>query len=409
MNKMKNSAFLALALTVALMATAPLASAQGGRRTTTQQQQQQEQVTTETRNTNATTSTPATNSGSTSTQTRRQTTTSQPAQTTTNTRQTTPQVNTQPSQTTTKPSGSTGTTSTTNRRQDATNSQKPSNQPGNNPQKPSGQNPQKPSGNQNNPPAGQNHPTSVRPGGSSTHQNGNGNAVRPSNQPQPKPQNGKNITPGYKPDALTTRPPKHPDYYKPNKPYKPKPYYSVGYHMFGVRTNTLPVGHVRRTYKNTTYYYHNGVFYKSNNLSGYIICRPPIGFAFNAYNSIPPMLMVITDPYRDDAVKISEAVALSRLYARMYPGYRMLDESVYINNVVMQRVNRYYEMDGVFYSVIGNTFTVVDPVIGALTDRLPYDYEEIWLGGDLFYLVDNIVYGVVAPEGVPYFEIFTIL
>ena len=66
-------------------------------------------------------------------------------------------------------------------------------------------------------------------------------------------------------------------------------------------------------------------------------------------------------------------------------------------------------MDGVFYSVFGNTFTVVDPPIGALTDRLPYDYEEIWLGGDLFYLVDNIIYGVVAPEGVPYFEIFCVL
>lgn len=407
MNKMRNTALTALAVAAVLFAAPQGAYAQGGRRTTaTQQQQQQQEQVTKSTTSGTTTTTPQTNSG-TSTTTRRQTTTtsSQPAQnttttrqTTTTTRQSTPQVNSQPAQTVTRPANNSGTTTTTtNRRQDATNAQK-ANQPALQPS-----NPQNNSGNR------QNSQVSVRPGGSSSHQNGNGNAVRPNNMPQPQPQKGKNITPGYKPDAISHKPPKHPDYYRPGKPYNPKPYYSMGYHLFGVRINTLPVGHVTRTYKNTTYYHYNGVFYKSNNLSGYIICRPPVGFAFNAYNSIPTMLMVITDPYRDTAVKISEAVALSRLYAKMYPGYRMLDESVYISNVIKQSTQRYYEMDGIFYSISGNTFTVVDPVIGALTDRLPYDYEEIWLGGDLFYLVDNIVYGVVAPEGVPYFEIFTIL
>lgn len=399
MNKMRNTALTALAVAAVLFAAPQGAYAQGGRRTTaTQQQQQQQEQVTKSTTSGTTTTTPQTNSG-TSTTTRRQTTTtsSQPAQNTTTTRQSTPQVNSQPSQTVTRPANNSGTTTTTNRRQDATNAQK-ANQPALQPS-----NPQNNSGNR------QNSQVSVRPGGSSSHQNGNGNAVRPNNMPQPQPQKGKNITPGYKPDAISHKPPKHPDYYRPGKPYNPKPYYSMGYHMFGVRMNTLPVGYVTRSYRNATYYYHNGVFYKSNNLSGYIVCRPPVGFAFNAYNSIPTMLMVITDPYRDTAVKISEAVALSRLYAKMYPGYRMLDESVYISNVIKQSTQRYYEMDGIFYSISGNTFTVVDPVIGALTDRLPYDYEEIWLGGDLFYLVDNIIYGVVAPEGVPYFEIFTIL
>ena len=163
----------------------------------------------------------------------------------------------------------------------------------------------------------------------------------------------------------------------------------MGYHMFGNRVNTLPVGHVTRTYGRNTYYYYNGVFYKNNNLSGYIICRPPVGFAFNAYNSVLILPYVLIDPYRDPSVKIAEAVSLSRLYARMYPGYRMLDESFYMNNVIRQQITQYVGMDGIYYSINGGTYTVVDPPIGALTDRLPYDYEEIYLGGDLFYLVDN--------------------
>lgn len=406
MNKTRNTVLTALAVAAVLIAAPHGAYAQGGRRTTAtqQQQQQQEQVTKTTTGTSATT--PQTNSG-TSTTTRRQTT-GQPAQnttttrqtTTTNTRQSTPQVNTQPSQPVSRPTNTSGT-STTNRRQDATNAQRPANQPSQPAVQPNN-NSQQPSGNRQNPQPG------VRPGGSSSHQNGNGNAVRPANQSQSKP-NGQKITPGYMPNAISHKPPKHPEYYKPNKPYRPKPYYELGYHMFGTRINTLPVGHVVRNYRNSTYYYYNGVFYKHNNLSGYIISRPPVGFSFNAYNSSLLLPYVLIDPYRDPSVRISEAIALSRLYARMYPGYRMLDESFYFENVLHQQVNQYWGMDGIYYTVRGGAYTVVDPPIGAITDRLPYDYEEIWLGGDLFYLVDNILYGVVAPEGVPYFEIFSIL
>lgn len=400
MNKMKRTSLLALAAAAVLVAAPQSVYAQGGRRTTATQQQQQEQkqTATETRNTNTT------NTGTVNTDTRRSTTSTQQPQTTTTTRQTTP---------------TTGTTTTTNRRQDATNAQKPAQQPSSQPS----QQPQKPSGNQPTQQPGQQQPQKpsqqpgVRPGGSSTHQNGNGNAVRPGSQhgnqpgqkPQPKPSSGKDIKPGYQPGAITQKPPKHPDYYKPGKPYDPKPYYSMGYHMFGTRVNKLPVGYVSRVYKNVNYYYYNGVFYKSNNLSGYIICRPPVGFAFNAYNSAPLLPYVLIDPYRDPSVRIAEAISLSRLYARMYPGYRMLDETYYMNNVIRQQITQYLGMDGIYYSVTNGTYTIVDPPIGALTDRLPYDYEEIWLGGDLFYLVDNILYGVVAPEGVPYFEIFCIL
>ena len=411
MNKTRNTALTALAVAAVLIAAPHGAYAQGGRRTTAtqQQQQQQEQVTKTTTGTNATT--PQNNSG-TSTNTRRQTT-SQPAQnttttrqtTTTNTRQSTPQVNTQPSQPVSRPTNTSGT-STTNRRQDATNAQRPANQPSQPAVQPNN-NSQQPSGNRQNPQPG------VRPGGSSSHQNGNGNVSRPSNQqpPQNKPTVGskQNPVPGYMPNALSHKPPKHPQYYRPNKPHRPKPYYEPGYHMFGTRINNLPVGHVVRNYRNTTYYYYKGVFYRNNNLSGYIISRPPVGFSFNAYNAPIHLPYVLIDPYRDPSVRISEAIALSRMYARLYPGYRMLDESFYFDNVLRQQINHYWGMDGIYYTMNGGSYTVVDPPIGALTDRLPYDYEEIWLGGDLFYLVDNILYGVVAPEGVPYFEIFSIL
>lgn len=408
MNKTKKSATVVLAVAVVLAASATASYAQGGRRTTaTQQQQQQEQTTSGTRNVTTTTGTAT-----------------EPRQQTTTTRQGTQQVNTQQRQQTTSPANTSAPASASGRRQDATNAQRQQQQQQQQQQEQTRQSSQKQEGQHGLQPgsqtSGQKPSAGIRPGGSSTHQNGNGNQARPSGQakPQAKPQTnpqgknqGKNqkITPGYKPDAISHKPPKQPVKYKPGKYNRPAPYYDLGYHMFGTSIKTLPTGYVNRSYGGSSYYYYNGVFYRNNSLSGYVVCRPPVGFTFNALNKAPFFPLVLIDLYRDPATRISEAVSLSRLYARMHPGYRLLDETFYIDNVVRQQVTNYYGFDGIYYTISGGTYTVVNPPIGALTDRLPYDYEEIWLGGDLFYLVDNILYGVVAPEGVPYFEIFCVL
>ena len=428
--------FLAVAaFGMAMLLVCPESTAQNRRTSSTTQNTGSSATTTATTNT---ATTPATTSGTTTSGGRRNSgTVSQPASTSTQTTQTatgTRQATTTSRQTTTTSQPSTKTTTTTTtapggRRNStvttttkttapatATGTSTDTKQPIQPQQKPSNQ----PSAQQ---PAG-NGGTTMRPGGSTTHQNGNGNVTKPNGktpatgQPQnhkPAPKDnghitngGKNITPGYMPDAIKVKPPKQPEFHH-NKPMRPKPFYNPGYHMYGTRINTLPKGHTVRYVNKVKYYYYNGIFYRSNNLSGYIITRPPKGYAF-AGNSVPFIpFPVIIDPYRDQATRIAEASALARLYASYYPSYRPYDDSFYINNVLASSTYMYYQNDGSYYIENGGRFTVTDAPLGALTDRLPYDYEEIYLGNDLFYLVDNILYGVVCPEGVPYFEVFCVL
>lgn len=290
--------------------------------------------------------------------------------------------------------------------------------------------PQKPANQTATQPANQpvnNGGTTMRPGGSTTHQNSNGNVTRPNGKtpttgqpqnykPEPKPdphmtKGGHPITPGYRPEALKVKPPKQPAYHNHyhGKPAPPKAFFDMGYHMYGTRINTLPKGHTIRYVNKVKYYYYNGVFYRANNLSGYIITRPPRGYNFDAYSVIFCPIPVLIDPYRDQAVRIAEASSLAKLYARYYPSYRPMDDSYYINNVLASSTYQYYHNDGSYFIESGGRFSVVDAPLGALTDRLPYDYEEVYLGNDLFYLVDNILYGVVCPEGIPYFEVFCVL
>lgn len=210
------------------------------------------------------------------------------------------------------------------------------------------------------------------------------------------------------------KPMKKPDYFRGNhRPPKPKPIFHSGFHMYGYCINKLPKGYSTRYYDNIPYYYHSGVFYRYDNLSGYIICRPPVGFILRfgtTRKSYPMLPRVIIDVYREPRVRIAEAVALAQYFESLYPTlYRRPDESFYYNNVMSQQYETYYGMDGVYYTSAGGVCTFVNPPIGALTDRLPYDYEEFWVWDRIYYKVDNIIYTVVAPEGVPYYEIVSIL
>lgn len=383
---MKRISLAAAALGLALMLVCPESTAQN-------------------RRTSGTTSQPA----STSTQTR---------QTTTGTRQTT--TASQPTTTTTAPGGRRNSTTTTTTKTTApataTGTSTDTKQPVQPQQKPAQLSAQQPANNGG---------TTMRPGGSTTHQNSNGNVTKPNgkapttgqpqnHKPAPKPdqhmtKGGKPVTPGYRPEALKVKPPKQPAFHNNRKPAPPKPFFDLGYHMYGIRVTTLPKGHTIRYVNKVKYYYYNGVFYRSNNLSGYIVSRPPRGYSFdwNSINFCP--IPVLIDPYRDQATRIAEAASLAHLYASYYPSYKVLDESYYINNVLSSTAHQFYHNDGSYFIESGGRFSVVDAPLGAVIDRLPYDYEEIYLGNDLFYLVDNVLYGVICPEGTPYFEVFCVL
>ena len=180
--------------------------------------------------------------------------------------------------------------------------------------------------------------------------------------------------------------------------------------MYGTEIRTLPTGYKTYHRNNVTYYYLNGIFYRANG-SRIVICRPPVGFTIRINSNYDGFLapQVIIDIHRDPQTRIEEAIWLAQYFEYVIPGYRRPDDKFYTKNVTDQNYQIYYGMDGTYYSVSGGYYYVVNPPIGALTDRLPYDYEEYFINGRTFYKVDNILYTVVAPEGIPYYEIFSLL
>ncbi len=183
--------------------------------------------------------------------------------------------------------------------------------------------------------------------------------------------------------------------------------------MFGYTITVLPNGYVTKYYNNVPYYYRSGVFYRHHDVSGFIICRPPVGFVLRfdrmSRTSAPLLPRIIIDNTLDPRVRVAEAAGIAQYFESLYPAYRRPDDSFYMNNIMAQNYEIYYGLDGIFYTISGGIYTVVTPPLGALTDRLPYDYEEFWIWDRPFYKVDNIIYTIVAPEGIPYYEIVSIL
>lgn len=216
---------------------------------------------------------------------------------------------------------------------------------------------------------------------------------------------------GHSPESIGTKPPKEPSYIRNKNRYKePALFNKSGYHMFGKKYKTVPKKHTVQVYGNVKYYISEGIFYRYTGIGGsYIISRPPKGYSFNIYNSNTCLPPVLIDPYRDQATRIADAIAIADMYARQYPSYRRYDDSFFLNNVLEQSRYLYLFEDGVYFTFDRGICTVCEAPLGAMTPVLPYDYTEIMLGGSIFYLVDNIIFGVVCPEGTPYFEVFSIL
>lgn len=412
---MEKKTLTAAALGIILMLAAPVSEAQN-RRSSTEQNTTANPTTTTTTTTRRSSGT-VTQPTETTTQTKSDNQTST-RQTTTTTRQSTPdtptrQTTSQPSRQTTtqptKPATSQPTTTTTTqapggRRNSTTTTTQPAETQ-----------PATKNGSQTSQPASQpsrnNGGATVRPGGSSTHQNSNGGPTTPNKQDPKKPQAQQKPTPGYMPNAIKSKPPKEPVFTKkPKKPLKPVEFNRHGYHMFGKKYNSIPKGHTIKYYNDVKFYISSGVFYRYSGVGGfYIVSRPPKGYSFDIYRSNVIMPPVLIDPYRDQASRIADAIALANYYSMQHPSYRRYSDSFYIDNVREQRKYIYLFEDGVYYTFERGLCTVCDAPLGAMTPILPYDYEEIYLGGNLYYLVDNIIFGVVCPEGTPYFEVFCVL
>lgn len=217
----------------------------------------------------------------------------------------------------------------------------------------------------------------------------------PKRQPKPQPRIG-------------NRPPKHgPGWDRPylEPRHRPAPAYRLGSHHFGYRIKVLPRGYVERWHNGRRYYYYDGIYYRRYILGGYIVCRPPRGLVI-ANDMLNVALTVATiNAYRDAAQKVREAEELAGYYAAMNADYKARESGVYVTNVADQVNQDYYYDDGVFYIIKNGKYEVIDAPIGALVEQLPEDYEEIELGGETLYQVEDVLYRITIIDGQPMFEV----
>ncbi|MCF0167108.1 MAG: hypothetical protein HUJ93_00475 [Bacteroidales bacterium] len=186
--------------------------------------------------------------------------------------------------------------------------------------------------------------------------------------------------------------------------HKPVAAYQVGEHNFGYRTDRLPFGAKDVVYNNKHYYYHNGVFYKKYWLGGYVVCRPPKGINFASASFNIALQVAILNNVIDAARQAKYAAKLSKAYYDINDRYGIRSLKDY-EAVIHDNNATYYYQDGVFYTLIKGKYYVVEAPIGALVTELPYDYEEVYIEGETFYLVENTLYKVTVLDGALYFEV----
>lgn len=205
----------------------------------------------------------------------------------------------------------------------------------------------------------------------------------------------------------TMPPHKGPEWKRPYLAPKVKmtPAHYFGDHYFGYRLTTLPRGYETRYFDRVPYYYHNGIYYKTYRGGGYIVCRPPAGVYVTSTLLNVALTAAIINNTIDAITRISNAARLSRIYSENNKYYTQRDDVVYVNNVAGQTDRQYYYQDGVFYTLSGGRYYVIEPPIGALVTELPADYIEITLGGQTYYQVENALYQIRVIDGALYFEV----
>lgn len=220
----------------------------------------------------------------------------------------------------------------------------------------------------------------------------------------------RNHRPDHAPAAVHHHAPVHrgPAYARPylEPRHRPIPYHHYGYHYFGHRIHTLPIGYslIRVGYRD--YYYYDGIYYRPYWNGGYYICRPPLGTMIASTLFDVAMTTIAINTIRNEIERARTAAELSGYYAARNTNYTLRTSDDYYNtNLVNQAGQDYYYLDGVFYTLNNGEYRVIEPPIGALVEEIPEDYDEIELGGKTYYQVEDTLYKPTIINGKLHFEV----
>lgn len=184
------------------------------------------------------------------------------------------------------------------------------------------------------------------------------------------------------------------------------PSYHRGYHYFGHRIHTLPIGYslVRVGYRD--YYFYDGIYYRPYWDGGYYVCRPPLGTRIAATLFDVAMTTIAINTIRNEIERARAAAELSSIYAAQNASYTVRTSDDYYNtNLLNQAGQDYYYQDGVFYTLRNGEYCVIEAPIGALVDEIPEDYDEVELGGKTYYQVEDTLFKPTIIDGKLRFEV----
>ena len=242
---------------------------------------------------------------------------------------------------------------------------------------------------------------------------------RPNDRPAQRPGNshgsrpgsvGHGPHPGHGPAAVHSPRPSHraPIYSRPylEPRYRPVPSYRYGYHYFGHRIHSLPIGYslIRVGYRD--YYYYDGIYYRPYWDGGYYVCRPPLGTRIASTLFDIAMTSIAINTIRNEIERAQYAAELSSIYAARNADYTVRTSDDYYNsNLAAQTGQEYYYQDGVFYTLKNGEYCVIEAPIGALVEEIPEDYDEVELGGKTYYQVEDTLFKPTIIDGKLLFEV----
>ena len=184
------------------------------------------------------------------------------------------------------------------------------------------------------------------------------------------------------------------------------PSYHYGYHYFGHRIHSLPIGYslIRVGYRD--YYYYDGIYYRPYWDGGYYICRPPLGTRIASTLFDIALTAITINTIRTEIERARAAAELSSYYAAQNANYTVRTSDDYYNaNLLDQAGQDYYYQEGVFYTLKNGEYCVIEAPIGALVDEIPEDYDEIVLGGQTYYQVEDTLFKPTIINGKLRFEV----
>ena len=236
-------------------------------------------------------------------------------------------------------------------------------------------------------------------------------AQRPGGSHGPRPGSvGHGPHPGHGPAAVHSPRPSHraPIYSRPylEPRYRPVPSYRYGYHYFGHRIHSLPIGYslIRVGYRD--YYYYDGIYYRPYWDGGYYVCRPPLGTRIASTLFDIAMTSIAINTIRNEIERAQYAAELSSIYAARNADYTVRTSDDYYNsNLAAQAGQEYYYQDGVFYTLKNGEYCVIEAPIGALVEEIPEDYDEVELGGKTYYQVEDTLFKTTIIDGKLLFEV----